>query len=184
MLSRLIPWELLKHHWTSLKDRSGAPGTEKWDKPVIVVLVTVPVSAAVLGWWRDVELQSAGALLSALSLLSAGLLAAFGLIATIRGKYRLPESDYDPDLRTREMLDEAVAHTLTASLVSVLAAGLIAATLAFSRTTTDGLPTWASGLVLGLGAYLFLVFLIVVRQLWGAYEVANQRDQHDGYIRR
>lgn len=123
-------------------------------------------------------------LLAALSLMSAGLLAAFGQIASIRSKYRLPDDDYDPDWRTREMLDEAVAHILTAALVAVFTAVVIVVGMNSGDGDGETLAQWASAVVTGGGSYLVLIFLMVVRKLWDAYEVANERDQASNYLHR
>ena len=184
LFQRLLPVELLKHHWTSLTDRSAGRGSRARDWPVTAVLVVVPVGSAVWMWLRGVELQAPAALLSALSLLSAGLLASFAQIAVIRSRYRLPDDDYDPEWRTRAMLDEAVAHVLTAALVAVLTALFVLIGMNTASPGHAGLPSWASGLVAGFGAYLLLLFVMVIRKLWAAYEVANELDQGQQYLHR
>lgn len=183
-MQRLIPSELLKHHWNSLADRSRGKGALKRDWPVTIVLVIVPCAAGVSAYRSDLQLTAPASLLAALSLMSAGLLAAFGQIASIRSKYRLPDDDYDPEWRTREMLDEAVAHILTAALVAVLTAVIIVVGMNAGAGNGRQLAVLASAGVVGFGSYLVLVFLMVVRKLWGAYEAANERDQAGNYLHR
>ncbi len=183
-MQRLIPSELLKHHWASLVDRSGPRGHGKRDWPAVVILIGGPLSLGAWAWHSNLTLTTPNAMLPALSLLSAGLLAAFGQIASIRAKYELPDSDYDPDWRTREMLDEAVAHILTAALVAVVTAIVIIVGMNLSPAAATQLPVRTSALTVTLGSYLVLVFFMVVRKLWGAYEVANKRDQERHFLRR
>lgn len=185
MLERFIPVEVVKFHWSSLEDRSDdhEDGRGRSDRPVKVVLVLAPCLAAGIVIWRGLELQAPGPVLAALSLLSAGLLAAFGQIASIRSRYRLPDDAYDPDKHTREMLDEAVAHVLTAALLSVSTALLIVLGMNIGGSAAR-LPVWATAIVLLFGTYLSLLFLMVIRKLWGAYEVANELDQRNSYLHR
>lgn len=183
-MQRLFPWELVKHHWASLVDRSKGPQHITRDWWAIVMLAGVPLVAGGVTAHSQWQIAAPSALLAALSLMSAGLLAAFGQIASIRSKYRLPDGNYDPEWSIREMLDEAVAHILTAALVAVLTAVVVVVGMNAGGGDKKALAVWASALFTAGGSYLVLIFLMVVRKLWGAYEIANERDQSGSYLHR
>ena len=177
MLQRFLPIELVKAHWTSIEDRTaGNSAPARPDRPVHVVLILVPTVAAIAAGLTGLEVKAPAAILSALSLFSAGLLAAFAQIASIRSRYRVPDSAYDPDRPVRDMLDEAVAQVLMAALVSVTTALVVVIGMNVPGGSEKGLVTWASCIVTFLGTYLTLLFLMVIRKLWGAYQVANELD--------
>lgn len=188
MSIRLLPAGLLKNHIVLMTDRSGPRSAEKLDKTAVAIVLSLPIIAGGLACWFGSRLQQPAALLAALSLLSAGLLAAFGQIATIRTGYQLPDDDYDPNWRVRGMLDEAVAHILTAALIAVSLAAVIVAGMNLGegatskQQPTSSLAHWASVIVIAGGTHLLLVFYMVIRELWGAYEVANQRHQENEYL--
>lgn len=170
MFDRLNLLVLFRDHWASLQER-GSGQVAKPDRAVRGVLLAGPVLAAVAVGWAGVELKSPGALVSALSLFSAGLLAAFAQLANIRSRYVTPETDYDPERPTRLMLDEAVAHILTAAMLSVSAAVVIIV----GMNAADGprLGACFSAAVAAMGTYLFLIFTMTIRKLYAAYVVAN-----------
>jgi hypothetical protein len=195
MLDRLNPTSVVLSHWRGMRNRDGARSTP--DRAVRITLLVVAGGVAALAFWRDLNLESPGVMVSALSLFSAGLLAAFGQLATIRSRFEPPDDPaFDGELDTRNMLDEAVAHILTAALLSATTAVLIVvgmnvsdapASQVLSSTTLgemaapvvlppapDLLNSWFSAAVSGAGIYLFLLFVMTVRKLYAAYDVANE----------
>lgn len=195
MLGRLNPLAVVRGHWRGLRNRDGSRSTP--DVAVRVFLVVVVGGVAAVAFWRDLMLESPGVMVSALSLFSAGLLAAFGQLASIRSRFEAPDDpSFDGELDTRNMLDEAVAHILTAALLSATTAVLIVIGMNMSDVSAAQMPggtapgttpmpvvpvaapdvlnTWFSAAVSGAGIYLFLLFVMTVRKLYAAYDVANE----------
>lgn len=195
MLDRLNPSAVLRGHWRGLRNRDGVRSTP--DRAVRTTLLVVAGGVAVLAYWQGLKLEAPGVMVSALALFSAGLLAAFGQLASIRSRFEAPDDPgLDGELDTRNMLDEAVAHILTAALLSATTAVLVVvgmnvsdipAPAASAVASPEGTPlpviiasapdvlnTWFSAAVSGAGIYLFLLFVMTVRKLYAAYDVANE----------
>lgn len=177
MIDRLNPVAVLRGHWAGLRNRDGDASTpDVWARAVLVVL---PGLLAVSSYYFCLQLVEPGLFVSALSLLSAGLLASFAQIASIRSRYVVPDDPlFDDERDTRDMLDESVAHVLTAALLSVTIAVVIVLGMNFNSTEVAGqslrLGRFTSAVVSGLGTYLVLLFVMTVRKLYGAYVVANE----------
>lgn len=172
-MERLNPLLVLRAHWRSLQVRTQTSRSS--DRVAKGILAGSLVVVTVVAWLADLHLVNPGSLGATLGLLSAGLLAAFAQLASIRSRYERPDDDYDPDLLTREMLDEAIAHILTAVL---LAATLALVIVIAMNVGSDGssLNRWFSSVVAGIGTYLFLLFVMTVRKLFGAYAISNDLD--------
>lgn len=174
MLARLNPLIVVRAHWRSLEIRT--PTSRSSDTAAKVILLGVPTTVGALAFFSDLELQSPGVLVSALSLFSAGLLAAFAQLASIRSRYPAPTEAWDPERLTREMLDEAIAHILTAALISVTTAVLVIVGMNVGDAAGQSINQWFSIVVSVFGIYMFLVFIMTIRKLFGAYVSANQID--------
>jgi len=177
VLDRLNPINVFRAHWHSLEHRTNQ-STRK-DLGTRAVLLALPAVVGGLIVMAGHELESAGTFVSALSLFSAGLLAAFAQIANIRAKYPTPDGDYDPDVLTRAMLDEAVALILVAALVSVTTAAAVLVGLNLGATDAQGaavIPTWLSAPIAAACTYLLLMFIMTIRKLYGAYTKAHDVD--------
>lgn len=174
MFDRLNPLIVVRAHWRMLENRTETASTP--DTATRWVLVGVPALVAGFAFFSKLELAAPGVLVSALSLFSAGLLAAFAQLASTRSKYPAPDDAWDPDKLTRDMLDEAIAHILTAALLSVTTAAVIIVGMNVGDADGAGVNRWFSLAVAPMGTYMFLVFVMTIRKLYGAYVVANEVD--------
>lgn len=208
-MDRLNPLAVWRGHWVGMRDRESlADGstTSTPDHVARAVILLVPAGVAIaMGPWRGVELQAPAVLVGGLSLFSAGLLAAFAQIASIRGRYVVPDDPrYDSEKPTRDMLDEAVGHILFAALLSIVTVVTVIVGMNIDHSTTAGAATAAAqapppppppepGSMLGtrfsaavgfLGSYLVILFAMTVRKLYGAYIIANEvSDDVGGHIK-
>lgn len=200
MFDRLNIFAVLRGHWKGLRNRSGSKVIAA-DLVARGFLVGSTVFVVVLSWRSGLELKQPGTLFAGLSLLSSGLLAAFAQIASIRTRFSVPDDpDFDTEIDTRNMLDEAVAHVLTAALLAAVAAALLLvainvggvetsqaapvgtsgsapvgpATVSTATTSAEqSINTAFSTLIAGLATYLFVLFVMTIRKLYAAYVVGN-----------
>lgn len=174
MLDRINPLIVVRAHWSMIENR-----TETSTQPDLAtrwVLALVPAAVALGALATKLQLAAPGVLVSALSLFSAGLLAAFAQLAAIRSRYPAPVDAWDPDRLTRDMLDEAIAHILTAALLSVTTAVVIIVGMNVGNADGAHINRWFTLAVAPMGTYTFLVFVMTIRKLYGAYVTANGVD--------
>lgn len=176
MLDRLNPLVVLRASWRSLEIRTETQTLP--DKAARAILVLVPAAVGLVVFLTKTAFQNPGTIFAGLSLFSAGLLAAFSQLVSIRGRYTRPDdfiSD-DSERLTRAMLDEAVFHILTAVLVSAGTAFLVVVAMNVGPGDGQSISRCFSTAVAVAGTYLFLIFVMTVRKLLGAYAVANDVD--------
>ncbi len=181
---RFDPTPLLRGHWKGLLDaRFQRYQPDWWARGLLVV---VPLGLAGLTLLLDWSIKTPTSLLSAVALLAGALVGAFGSISTMRLKLTewVAAQDDDEHLqRERDMIDETVAHMLTAALLSAVLAVLLV--IGDSTSGASGVVTGAlAALIIGLGTYVALLFALVVPLLYAAYLTINQvRDRLSGFAR-
>ena len=184
-MSRFSILPILRGHWRGLTN-DLSDGTTIPDWPVRIALGSVSgvvlVCSYVLGW----QIASPTATLSAMALLSAGLLGVFTQLSSLRIRLtdRPDEAWLDVE---RDGIDEAVAHVLLAFLLCISSGALLVAGMnlvAWYRPGTPELDRWWSGPVLAIGAYILMTFLILVPKLYSAYtEMNSVRNELNGFHR-
>lgn len=155
--------------------RKGNPA----DVAARVVLYGVPVALALaaIGWnWK---LASPVPILTAVSLLAGGTLSAFSSISSLRLKLTEWSEDGDGRDVDRESLDESVAHLFMIALACVIDAGILVVGLNIAQgpvgTPDEGsLLGISAALAIGVTAYIFLTFVMVLPRLYWAYTKMNR----------
>lgn len=177
MTDRFSPVALMRAAWESLRQRTVV-GSERRDWAARLTLLLLPGAGLGISLWLDWSIRDPGALIAGLSLLAAALFAIVPQFAAWR--QRLTERARPTEGVARRKLDEVVAHTLLAVVVTV---GLTAIAVVLSNISApaEGSPTvvipWISrvltGLMVGGGTYLILTMMLVVNLLFDAYQDAN-----------
>lgn len=155
---------------------------EPRDWGALILLLGVPLGlgflSAVLGW----RIRSADSLLAGFALLAGVLLTVFVQISVWRERLR-PDGKHEAlalyEGPPRRSADEAAAHTLLASVLSIVGAVVLVVLDNVSQPAPDGVVVipWVAivltAFMVGLSAYLVLTFILIVNLLFDAYQVAQ-----------
>ncbi len=171
---RFDPTPLLRGHWKGLLDaRYQRYQPDWWARGLLVI---VPVGLAVLSLALDWTIKTPTSLLSAAALLAGALVGAFGSVSTMRLKLTewVAEQDNEDHLQVeRDMIDETVAHMLTAALLSAALAVLLV--IGDNTSNEAGAVTGLlAAVIIGLGSYVALLFALVAPRLYAAYDAIHK----------
>jgi hypothetical protein len=98
----------------------------------------------------------------------AGILfAAFTQLATLRE--RLEDRDEPISATTRKHFRETAAHLMMGALTAAVEAAFLVAASGSRNHPDDKLAELPTAIALGVGAYLFLLFVMAVRRMYSAY---------------
>lgn len=183
VFNRLNPAPLFRGSWKGLRNRD-ASGNSAADLVTRLVTYGVPIGVAILMIVKKITLVAPIPVLTGMALLSGGLLAVFAQMATLRSRLTDRREDLveaeEPD---RRLVDEAVAHLLTAAYCAVVSAALLVVGMNLSP---DGKTVEApiSGIACGLATAVVTLFLIAIPKLYSAYVRLNhvQKDM-SGYAK-
>ncbi|MGP5219397.1 hypothetical protein [Arthrobacter rhombi] len=119
-------------------------------------------------------LASPDALLSAMSLLAGGLIAAFALLASWRDRLTDRADSFSTSERLeRDHLDETAAHLLVAAYGSAISAVLLVIGMNFSQGQGGELTGPIAALAAAAATFVVLVFLIALPRLYSSYVQLN-----------
>lgn len=156
------------------------------DRPAQVLTILVPVLAAavsgVLAWRQNgdwsLDNDVAGVAIAGASLLSAGMLTAFSLLASWRE--RLSSASLRRQRPLRAMIDEAVAHVLLAALESALLVGVSVLAMLLNGWLAKACAVLAAG----YGAHVLFLFILLVPRMYSGYaQTADVEERLDGHSR-
>lgn len=184
MSARLSPATIFRAHWRALSDyRSSKPVPDVVARGAVVVL---PLGVGVGAYLADASLRAPDALLTAVSLLAGGFLAAFTHLSGVRSRLTDRAAAWgDAERIDRDAVDETAAHLLAASYVSGLAVAVLVAGMNLGADKEGALGgTWGAAAI-ALLVYIFVVFLITLPRLYSAYATSNAvRDELNGLHRK
>ncbi|MGB3482967.1 MAG: hypothetical protein WBB07_12225 [Mycobacterium sp.] len=152
-----------------------------------MVLYGVPLVLLISAWVWDWHLSAPMPLLTAVSLLAGGTLSAFGSLSTLRLKLTERSDTRDGKNVYRDSLDESVAHLFMIALACVVDAAILVIGLNVSRgepntPLQDAVVCAPAWLAIGVTAYIFLAFVMVLPRLYWAYTRMNRvSPQLDGF---
>jgi hypothetical protein len=179
VLERFNPTPLFRGHWRGLSvDTATGTATAYTDLAARVVFAVVPLGLVVCSYLLHWELKAPGPLLSGVSLLAGGLLASFGQLTSFRQRlYDSMVFEGDGEAMDRNMVDETVAHLLLAAFLCGIDAALLVIGLNVSKTgaSVTGLLGAA---IIGVSAYIGILFLVAVPRLYVAYATYNKVSRH------
>lgn len=173
--------------WWGLSTRGGDGSvTPNWLVRVLSLVLPVAAAGAVVYTKTRLDTDTAGAVVTAASLVAGALLSAFGLLAAWRERLTDRADKYPVhDQPARDMIDEAVAHILEAVRESVVVAGLGVAIWVLPHAV-DG-KTWGvvgvavSALLVALATHVGVLFGFLTNQLYAGYALRNKiRGRLDG----
>ncbi|MDF3309737.1 hypothetical protein P3H15_32485 [Rhodococcus sp. T2V] len=159
----------------TLAARAGTPA----DIAARAILYGIPTLLTLLALLLDWKLASPVPILTAVSLLAGGTLSAFSSISTLRLKLTDWSEEGDGREVDRESLDESVAHLFMIALACAFDAAILVVGLNFALgdkgTPDEGALTGiTAGLAMGVTAYIFLTFVMVLPRLYWAYTKMNR----------
>lgn len=179
---RFSPFPVVKAHLLALGKRkygSTSVETRGYDWVALFALILIPALVGLAAWRLSWRLATVDALLEGSALLVGGLIAGFAQIAAWRDRLTAAEQKEGiAGVSKRDSLDESVAHTLMAVYAAVALTVLLAIdanVLASSSVNGETTPLnqLLSSLTLAASAYLTLLVLLVLANLWSAYSDNN-----------
>lgn len=173
MPGRFNPSDVTRGLFDGLKYRRHDAEKESYDKVAIAVLFGLPVLAAGLIFWLQLQFTGADQILAGAALLCGSLMAAFAQIASWRERALSRDRSVEK-IRVRA-LNEATAHILFSLMISVLT---VASTFALANIELGDEPSaWLYWSAIGASAvsgatflYIGLSIIIVANLLWDAYQ--------------
>lgn len=184
-MSRFSLAPIFRGHWKGLTNDT-TEGDVKPDWISRGLLISVPgllVAATLFFGW---QISAPSAILSAVALLSAGLLGVFTQLSGLR--VRLTERSEEEWLDVeRDGIDEAVAHVLFSFLLCIFTCVLLVIGINVAASDTplparDFLRSCWSGLIFATTSYIVLTMVILVPKLYSAYTEMNEvKDELNGF---
>lgn len=184
-MSRFSLAPILRGHWKGLTNDTNE-GEVKADWGSRTLLIAVPgllIAATLVFRW---QVSSPSAILSAVALLSAGLLGVFTQLSGLR--VRLTERKEEEWLDVeRDGIDEAVSHVLFSFLLCIftcilLVIGINVAGSEIQLPASEFLRSCWSALVFATTSYIVLTMIILVPKLYSAYTEMNEvKDELNGF---
>ncbi|HVF06387.1 MAG TPA: hypothetical protein VNA20_16210 [Frankiaceae bacterium] len=172
---------LLRGHWKGLTDGRFPKYHPDWlARGILCIPAVLAIAAVALDW----KLASPTPLLSAVALLAGALVGSFGSLSTLRLKLADWGDRDDTAFQVqKDMIDETVAHLLTAALFCAVTALMLV--IGTNTANHKGEVTGSLGaIIIGLASYVFLVFVLILPRLYAAYvEINNVRDRLSGFSR-
>lgn len=177
---------LIRGHWKVLSV-PAANLSVRSDRAARLTLVALPIALLVVSVKFKWTLKSPDAVLAGVALLAGSLLAAFGQVAAWREKVRDLYRDYTPSqaaIIQQDGIDETATHLLMAAYLSGVEAMLIILGSNIAINQAGAITGFMAAVVISLGAYLLLLFLLTVPRLYTAYvEVNSVRKELSGQDR-
>lgn len=184
-MSRFSLAPVFRGHWKGLTNDIGTEGIKPdWISRILLISVPSLLIGATLffGW----QVASPSAILSAVALLSAGLLGVFTQLSGLRVRLteRVDEEWLDVE---RDGIDEAVSHVLFSFMLCIftcvlLVIGINVAASDVRLPASDLLRSCWSALVFATSSYIVLTMIILVPKLYSAYtEMNDVRDDLNGF---
>ena len=172
---RFSPLPLLRGHWRvlSVPIANLRVRPDRVARLTLVLLPVILLAVAVKFKWT---LKSPDAVLAGVALLAGSLLAAFGQVAAWREKVREIYRDYTPSQASviqQDGIDETATHLLVAAYLSGIEAMLLIIGANVAVNKAGALTGLMAALVIALGAYILLLFLLTVPRLYTAYVEVN-----------
>lgn len=164
LFDRLDVRPLLLDHARSLRK----VGSGKPDYGARILLFGVPIVMGVISYFLKWRLTDPGSLLAASGLLAGILFAAFTHLAALRERMESKPA-FVVDEIARKHFRETAAHLMAGSLAAAVESLILVAASGMRPTPDAKVDRISSALVIGLGAYLFLVFVVSVRRMYSAY---------------
>lgn len=189
-MSRFSIVPVIRGHWKGLtNDRPD--GTTKPDFATRCALLVIPLAIAGCTLWFGWQITSPAATLSAIALLSAGLLGVFTQLSGLRVRLTERQDEEWLDVE-RDGIDEAVAHILFAFILCIATSALLVVGMNSipPSPNTDGnvvpqlLSKCWSAPILAIASYILLTMFILVPKLYSAYTEMNEvRNELNGFHR-
>ncbi|MGP9031520.1 hypothetical protein ACT17S_00395 [Glutamicibacter mysorens] len=184
-MSRFSLAPIIRGHWKGLTNdtKDGNVNADWVSRILLISAPTLLVTATLVFGW---QVHSPSAILSAVALLSAGLLGVFTQLSGLR--VRLTERKEEEWLDVeRDGIDEAVSHILFSFLLCIficvlLVIGINVAASEIELPAKEFLRSCWSALVFATTSYVVLTMVILVPKLYSAYTEMNEvKDELNGF---
>jgi len=130
-------------------------------------LYILPAAVIGISIWSGWRLTDPGSLSGASALIAGILFASFTQLATLRE--RLEDRDEPMSSTTRKHFRETAAHLMMGSLAAAVEAAFLVAASGSRYHPDDKLAELPTAIALGIGAYVFLLFVMAVRRMYSTY---------------
>jgi hypothetical protein len=130
-------------------------------------LYVAPATVAAISFWQEWRLTDPGSLSGASALIAGILFAAFTQLATLRE--RLEDRGEAISANTRKHFRETAAHLMIGALAAATEAALLVVASGSRNHPDDKLAELPTAIALGVGAFIFLLFVMAVRRMYSAY---------------
>ncbi|MGC4903056.1 hypothetical protein ACLQ2Y_27465 [Micromonospora echinospora] len=161
ILDRFDLRPLIRDHFRSMQLPNSAPD---WTARSIVVLV--PVAVGVLSYLKEWRLTDPSAISGASALIAGIMFGAFTQLAAFRDRI---EGRRPFDATTRRHFRETAAHLMAGALASALEAAVLVIASGIRPNPDAKLDRIPTCVVLGLGSYVLVLFIMAIRRMYSAY---------------
>ncbi|WBC12963.1 hypothetical protein O7600_17465 [Micromonospora sp. WMMA1998] len=161
ILDRFDLRPLIRDHFRSMQLPNASPD---WAARSIVVLV--PVVVGVLSYLRGWRLTDPSAISGASALIAGIMFGAFTQLAAFRDRI---EGRRPFDATTRRHFRETAAHLMAGALASALEAAVLVVASGIRPNPDAKLDRVATCVVLALGSYVLVLFIMAIRRMYSAY---------------
>ena len=187
-MSRFSLTPIFRGHWKGLTN-DGSDGQTKPDWLSRSLLIIIPLALVLTTLKFNWQIAAPSAILSAVALLSAGLLGVFTQLSGLRVRLTERQDEEWLDVE-RDGIDEAVSHVLFAFLLCIITSVLLVIGMNVSippgaSISTQALPSCWSAAIFATSSYVVLTMMILVPKLYAAYTEMNEvRDDLNGFHRK
>lgn len=184
-MSRFSLTPIFRGHWKGLTNDADS-GEVKPDWLSRSLLIAIPALLIGATIWFKWQVSSPSAILSAVALLSAGLLGVFTQLAGLRVRLTERQDEEWLDVE-RDGIDEAVSHVLFSFLLCIftcilLVIGINVADSDVQLPASEFLRSCWSAVVFATSSYIVLTMIILVPKLYSAYTEMNEvKDGLNGF---
>lgn len=148
-------------------DLDGNNNDQRADTAARFFLYGVPTALLAVSLWRNWKLTDPASVGAGSALIAGILFAAFTQLATLRE--RLEDREEPISAVTRQHFRETASHLLVGALAAALEAAILVAASGARNHPDDKLAVLPTAIVLAVGSYVFLLFVMAVRRMYSTY---------------
>jgi hypothetical protein len=158
---------------------------EDYLRPDITARMTLyglPATLAAMSLWQDWKLTDPGSLSAGCALMAGILFTAFTQLASLRD--RLEDRNEAVGDVTRRLFRETASHLLVGALAAACETALLVFASGIRDNPDQRVAEVPTAIVLAVGLYVFLLFVMAVRKMYSAYLRVFEGDRYLRQSRR
>ncbi|MEV0944558.1 hypothetical protein AB0I90_29860 [Micromonospora wenchangensis] len=161
VLDRFDLRPLIRDHFRSMQRPDSSPD---WSARLIVVVV--PLAVGVASYLMEWRLTDPSAISGASALIAGIMFGAFTQLAAFRDRI---EGRRPFDATTKRHFRETAAHLMAGALASALEAAVLVVASGIRPNPDAKLDRIPTCIVLALGCYVLILFIMAIRRMYSAY---------------